>query len=137
MQFFSQSTQIPVHVAPDHEEVHVFNPGSQEQILDSGEAWLSRNSRPTKPQSFYDYPAYGESQRERELEYKNFDKVLKRHKKKHGKNRKFFGNRNIGWSGRNDFDKIANEYLESLRNQKIPPPDNDDIDFPTYTVDDH
>lgn len=127
--------QVPVHVAPDHEEVHVFNPGSQEQIFDSSETWQSRKSRPTKQHPFNDYPHYGDSQRERELEYVNFDKVLKKHRSK--KNHKIFSNTRIGWSGRNDFDKIANEYLESLRNQKIPPPDNDEEDFPTYTDDDH
>lgn len=131
--------QVPVHI--DHEDVHVIHPDihhdSHQPSLnfDYDDAWQSRN---LQPQQNYDdvYSGYGDSQRERELEHANFGNVLKKKRSSKKKN-KILNNRAIGWTGRKDFDKIASEYLESLRTQRLPAPSSheDEINYPTYTDD--
>lgn len=100
---------VPVHY--DHHDVHVIHPETEEvdsdyyipqgrgleSIIDDG--------------GYYSDPDY-----DRSSEQDSFERFRKkRSKNKH----KIFNNKVIGWKGRSDFDKIASEYLESIKNQKI------------------
>lgn len=59
----------------------------------------------------------------RSVEYETYDKFNKKRSKT---KQKLFNNKVIGWKGRPDFDKIANEYLNNIKNH--PAPEYDDYD---------
>lgn len=126
----------------DHEDIHVIHPETSHpdlgQSFDYDDEWQKRTLQTHYDQGVPYNGGYGDSQRERELEYANFDQILKKKKRSSKKNNnKILNNRAIGWSGRQDFDKIANEYLNSLKRQKLPQPTSyeDEINFPAYTDD--
>lgn len=65
-------------------------------------------------------------------DYENYDKFLKKRSK--GK-QKLFNNKVIGWKGRKDFDKIAHEYLSSIKKQQMPIRDDYDDRYSNYDDD--
>lgn len=72
---------------------------------------------------------------DRTQEYQNFERYMKKRSKSKGKS--IFNNKVIGWKGRSDFDKIAGEYLASLKKNplKDQPEDYDDDRYLPYDDD--
>lgn len=58
-----------------------------------------------------------EAEEASEAEYENLEKFQKSRSKKNVK--KMFTNKMIGWQGRSDYDKIAAEYLASLKDNPV------------------
>lgn len=75
---------------------------------------------------------YEHEEEDRDSEYENFEKYLK---KKSKAKLKLFNNQIIGWKGRPDFDKIANEYLSNIKNH--PAPEYEDYDQKYAPYDDY
>lgn len=103
---------VPIHY--DHHDVHVVHPETEEIESDyyippgRGHEYID------------DIGGYSESDYDRSGEQSSYERYRKKRSKKKFK---LFNNNVIGWKGRSDFDKIASEYLSSLKKQKIP--DND------------
>lgn len=74
-----------------------------------------------------------ESEDERESEYDHFEQLLKKISKN---KQKLFNNKLIGWNGRQNFDKIASEYLLNLKKRKQPEFDEYDERYSPYDDED-
>ena len=64
--------------------------------------------------------------------YEEFERYLRKRSKN---KQKLFSNKVIGWKGRKDFDKIASEYLASIKKQRIPAHDDYDEHYSAYDDD--
>lgn len=113
--------QVPIHY--DHQDVHVIHPETHEEY-DLGDYHISHGRmldsiRPTTGGHDDDY--------------ENFERYLRKRSKS---KQKLFNNMLIGWKGRSDFDKIANEYLASIRKQRTPESDDYQDQYSAYDDDD-
>lgn len=109
--------QVPVHY--DHHDVHVIHPEQQDEY-DGGDYHLPHGRMLDSIIGDLS-SSYGEGDYDRASQYDNIEKYLRKRSKS---KQKLFSNKVIGWKGRSDFDKIASEYLASIKRQKTP--DNDD-----------
>lgn len=108
---------VPIHY--DHESVHVIHPTHETH------------------EDYEDYHVpHGRMilhQEEPEDDYDNYERFMRKRSKN---KQKLFNNRVIGWKGRSDFDKIASEYLASIKRHRVP--DNDyDERYEPYEDDHH
>jgi hypothetical protein len=72
---------------------------------------------------------YHEEEEDRNPEYENFEKFLKKRSKA---KQKLFNNQIIGWKGRPNFDKIANEFLLNIKNHPAPEYEDYDQSYAPY-----
>lgn len=107
---------VPVHY--DHHDVHVIHPETQEDY-DTGEYHIPHGKT---LESIMDYGSYTDHS-DRAGQYDNIEKYLRKRSKS---KQKLFNNMVIGWKGRSDFDKIAHEYLASIKRQRTPEADYND-----------
>lgn len=103
---------VPVH--HDHHDIHVVHPETTEDI-DSD--YFAPHSQRGIEHIMEDIGSYSDFDYDRSGEQDSYE----RYRKKRSKNKfKLFNNKLIGWKGRSDFDKIASEYLQSIKRQRIP-----------------
>lgn len=110
--------QVPVHY--DHHDVHVIHPPEAHDEWQEDDEYQLSHGR-TFDSLMDDYSKYSDSINDRANQYENYEKYLK---KRSNKKQKLFNNMAIGWRGRNDFDKIASEYLDSIKKQRVPESDD-------------
>lgn len=105
---------VPIHY--DHHDVHVVHPETTEDVdndfyIPPGRGYESIMD---------DFNSYSDPDYDRSGEQDSYERYRK---KRSRKKLKLFNNKVIGWKGRSDFDKIASEYLESIKKQRIPDKD--------------
>jgi len=127
--------QVPVHY--DHQDVHIIHPEQQEEDwntqgfdqggFDDNEYHIPHGRMldmiigdSSHQSNDYDSP------QDDQYEFEKF--MRKRSKAK----KKYFTNKAIGWKGRTDFDKIASEYLASIKRQQTPQSDHHHDDYAPY-----
>lgn len=110
--------QVPIHY--EHQDVHVIHPETHDEY-DGGDYHISHGRMLDSLLNSH------------ESDYENFERYLRKRSK--GK-QKLFNNMLIGWKGRSDFDKIANEYLASIRKQRTPDSDDYQDQFSAYDDED-
>lgn len=81
-----------------------------------------------------DYGRFSDSHSDRESELDDYEKFIRKRSK--GK-KKLFNNMVIGWKGRSDFDKIASEFLASIKRQRTPNHDDYNRHYSAYGDDEH
>ncbi|CRK93713.1 CLUMA_CG007241, isoform A [Clunio marinus] len=118
--------QVPIHY--DHHDVHVVHPESHHHEDYDGDYHLS-SGRPSDSILGDLSSSYGDLDYERGNHYKSFEKFLRKQSKK---KQKLFNNMVIGWKGRSDFDKIASEYLQSIKKQRMPESDDYHDQYANY-----
>ena len=102
---------VPVHY--DHQTEHVIH-GSPAESYESHELGGSHGLESL----LGEYSNKHEN--DRTQEYENFERYMKKRSKKNkNKSKSIFNNKAIGWKGRGDFDKIAGEYLASLKKNPL------------------
>lgn len=111
---------VPVHY--DHHDVHVVHPETFDEY--EGGDYHMPHGRMLES-LLGDYGSYDD----KSGDYDNFEKFLRKRSKS---KKKLFNNMVIGWKGRKDFDKIASEYLASIRAQRIPQSDDYHDQYSSY-----
>lgn len=117
---------VPVHY--DHHDVHVIHPPEAHDEWD--EDYHIPHGRMLES-ILGDSSSYPDSDLGFHGEYENYDFLRKRSKGK----QKLFNNKSIGWKGKKDFDKIAHEYLASIKKQQLPSNDDYDDRYSNYDDD--
>lgn len=107
--------QVPVHY--DHHDVHLIHPTETTHEYDDGDYHIMHG------RTLMDGIKSHVDEDDHTNDYENFERYLRKRSKT---KQKLFNNMVIGWKGRKDFDKIASEYLASIKQQRIP--DHDDYD---------
>lgn len=118
---------IPVHY--EHENVHVIHPPEMHDDWDDD--YHSPHGKMLES-ILEESSAYPDSDLDFDSDFENYDRF--HGKRSRGKHR-HFNNKVIGWKGRKDFDKIAHEYLASIKKQRIPSSDDYDDRFSSYDDD--
>jgi hypothetical protein len=108
--------QVPVHY--DHHDVHLIHPHETHEYHDDSDYHGIINGR-----TIIDSHSGHGDEDDHSSDYENFERYLRKRTKN---KQKLFNNMVIGWKGRKDFDKIASEYLASIKKQRVP--DHDDYD---------
>lgn len=109
---------VPVHY--DHHDVHVIHPETAQDDYDTGEYHIPHGT--TLESIMGDHGSYYDSS-DRAGGYDDVERYLRKRSKS---KQKLFNNMVIGWKGRSDFDKIASEYLASIKRQRTPETDYND-----------
>ena len=105
---------VPVHY--DHHDVHVVHPETSEDL--ESDYYIPHGLGMGSIMD--ELGSYSDENYDRSAELGSYERYRKKRSKK---KLKLFNNKLIGWKGRSDFDKIASEYLDSIKKQRIP--DND------------
>lgn len=118
---------VPVHY--DHHDVHVIHP----ETIEDQDSDYHLHGR-TVDSIMGDYSAHPGQDYDTNMDndYENFEKFLR---KRSRRGQKYLNNKVIGWKGRSDFDKIAAEYLESIKRQPLPDSDDHDDRYEPYDDD--
>lgn len=104
--------EMPIHY--DHHETHIIHPETHSHLHDE-EYDDDSHHHFSHGRGLSSYPPTYFEEEEPEHDFDNYQKYKRKRSKK-----RLFNNGLIGWKGRSDFDKIASEYLSSIKKQKTP-----------------
>lgn len=121
---------VPVHY--DHHDVHVIHPETIEEQDIHQDYHLHGRGIDSVMEDFSSAHPGLDYDTGIDNDYENFEKFLRKRSKS---KQKYFNNKVIGWKGRSDYDKIAAEYLASIKRQPLPDSDDQDDRYAPYDDD--